>query len=51
MITLTTSNGKTYEIKEKIDRGGYIKVIYINKDGDELTYFIRVTNSGKLVMN
>lgn len=51
MISITTSQGKTYEIKEFKNIGDHLKILFVNSEGEELVYWIRITNKGRLVMN
>lgn len=51
MITLTTSHGKSYEIKEFVKNGDQIKIIFENEQKEQLIYYIKITRSGRLVMN
>ena len=50
-IELTASNGETYTFKQTIKNGDYIKVVYTNETGEELSYFMRITPKGRVVLN
>lgn len=51
MLTLTVTNGKSYEIKEFKKNGDSLKLVFVNEQGEELIYLVRITPRGKLVMN
>jgi hypothetical protein len=50
-IVLTASNGKSYVLKDFGKNGEHITITYTNKNGEKLTYMIRVTPKLRLVMN
>ena len=50
-IEMTASNGKTYTFKDFGKNGQYIQIRYVNPEGEELVYMIRITPKMRLVMN
>ena len=50
-IKITASNGKTYDFMNFGKNGDFLTVEYENKDGDKLTYMIRITPKNRIVMN
>lgn len=51
MLSITASNGRTYEITEFKKNGDILKLTFKNEAGEELVYWVRITPKGKLVMN
>ena len=50
-LELTASNGETYTFKKSVKNGDHFTVVYTNEDGEKLTYFMRITPKGRVVLN
>jgi len=51
MMILTASDGREYRIENFKKIGDYLKIKYVTNTGEELIYWVRITNKDRLVMN